>query len=154
MHRFEQGDYEARVHLKASGELTYMANQFNKMAETIVHSIDKVKSAEKLRRELIANISHDLRTPLAIVYGYVETFKIKENALSPAEKQKFINHIIVNVEKLKRLVGELFDLSKLEAKEIQLQKAPIYINELIYDTLEEYKLVQKKKKLVCKRIQL
>lgn len=147
MQRFEKGEYQARVHLSASGELTYMANQFNKMAETIVQSIEKVKSAERLRQELIANISHDLRTPLSIVYGYIETFKIKGDALSPDEKQRFINHIIGNIERLKRLVGELFELSKLEAKEIKAKKEPIYVNELIYDLLEKYKLITEEEEI-------
>lgn len=141
IHEFEQGDYQARIKVHGKGELNYLARQFNRMADKVVQSIEEIKNTEKLRRELVANISHDLRTPLAIIYGYVETFREKNEKLSANEKRRFFEHISSNVDNLKRLVDELFELSRLEAKQVMLRREPIYVNEMIYDLIEDYKLI-------------
>lgn len=147
INEFEQGDYKARIKIRGSGELNYLAKQFNRMADKVVQSIEEIKNTEKLRRELVANISHDLRTPLAIIYGYVETFQEKNEKLSPSEKQRFFEHISSNVDNLKKLVDELFELSKLEAKQVMLRREPIYVNEMIYDLIQDYKSIASEKSI-------
>ncbi|MGB5896083.1 MAG: HAMP domain-containing protein, partial [Ignavibacteriaceae bacterium] len=62
--KFKDGDLNARIKLKGEGELVEFADSFNEMADTIVSNIEEMKTMDNLRRELVANVSHDLRTPL------------------------------------------------------------------------------------------
>lgn len=150
MEAFRQGNYKERIELKSSGEFSYMADQFNHMADTIEENIQQIQAAEKMRRELIANISHDLRTPLSIIYGYAETLQLKGSSLPEEDRKSFTDSILNNAAKLRKLVNELFDLSKLEAKQIELNKAPVYVNELIEDVIGGYQILANKKDISIK----
>ncbi len=143
--KFKEGDLNARVHLTSGGEIAELGNAFNEMADTILTNIEEMKSAEVLRRELIANVSHDLRTPLAVIHGYVETLKMKEDKLTPEERKRYIEIIMKSTAKLKKMVSELFELSKLEAKQVKLQKEPFFIQELVQDAYYKYDVLAKEK---------
>lgn len=145
--RLEAGELEARINLPAQGELTTIAHSFNRMADRLLANIEELKNTEKLRRELIANVSHDLRTPLTVIHGYVETIQMKGDNLSESDKERYIHTIIQNTEKLKKLVAELFELSKLEANQIQPQLSPIKVETLLADTYAQYQLVAQEKQL-------
>ena len=110
--RFKEGDLNARIKFKSKGELGEFADSFNEMADTIVKNIDEIKTMDNLRRELVANVSHDLRTPLATIQGYIETILIKSDTLSDDEKNTYMKTILNSTERLKTLVSELFELSK------------------------------------------
>ena len=66
--RFQEGDYEARISKRDQGSLAILGDTFNEMAEKVTESIEQLKSVDRLRQELLANVSHDLRTPLAIIH--------------------------------------------------------------------------------------
>lgn len=131
--RFKEGDLKARIKLKSKGELGEFANSFNEMADTIVKNIDEIKTMDNLRRELVANVSHDLRTPLATIQGYIETILIKSETLSEEERKKYLHTIFNSAERLKNLVAELFELSKLEARETKPKLEPFSLAELAQD---------------------
>lgn len=139
--RFKEGDYKARIADEDKRDLNVLAETFNEMADRIVANIDELKSVENLRRELIANVSHDLRTPLAIMQGYVETMLLKEATLQPEERKKYLEIILGSSEKLSNLVSQLFEYSKLEANQIQPEKEPFFISELAHDALAKYKII-------------
>lgn len=143
--RFKEGDYKARIPENRKGDLVVLADTFNDMADQINANIEQIKSVENLRRELIANVSHDLRTPLAIMQGYVETLIMKEDNLSQEERQKYLNIVFSSSEKLSRLVSQLFEYSKLEAKQIQPQKEPFFISELANDIFQKYQILAEEK---------
>jgi signal transduction histidine kinase len=138
--RFKEGDYSARVEGNARGNLGVLTSTFNEMADVIVGNFEKIKATEKLRQELIANVSHDLRTPLSIIQGYLETMMIKKDVLSPAEKEKYLNVVHDGTIKLSGLVNQLFQYAKLEANVIIPEKEPFLINELASDILMAYQL--------------
>jgi signal transduction histidine kinase len=117
------------------------------MADTILQNIKELKKVDELRRELIANTSHDLRTPLSVIHGYVETLMMKQGKLSPEEEEKYLNIILKSSEQLNKLVGDLFELSKLEAKQVQLHKQPFLMAELLQDVSSKYTLLAKEKQL-------
>ncbi len=144
---FSKGNLKTRINLNSTSELTPLANTFNQMADRLVNNIEELKSTEKLRRELIANVSHDLRTPLAVIHGYVETLIIKEDTISPEERKKYINIILKSTDKLRKLVSGLFEFSKFEADQIKAQKEPFFIQELVHDISQQYQLQAKKKKI-------
>ncbi len=145
---FQSGDMDARIPQKSrKGELNLLVNSFNEMADTIQGNIENLKSMENLRRELVGNVSHDLRTPLAVIHGYIETLLIKKNNISDEDREKYLNTVFESTGKLKKMVEELFELSKLEAKQISPKKESFYINDLIQDIIKEYEILVKRKSI-------
>src|ERR1039457_86499 len=122
IHDFQKGNLNARIELKNKGELKEFADSFNGMADTIVGNINEIRRMDELRRVLVANVSHDLRTPLSIIRGYVETIILKEPALNPQERKNYLETVLKNTDHLLKLVEELFELSKLETKETEPHK--------------------------------
>lgn len=141
MRRFKEGDQQARIDEKSKGDLPEIAETFNGMADTIVENIEQIKSVDRLRQELIANVSHDLRTPLAIMQGYIETLMMKKDSLGAAEQDKYLGIVLNSSEQLSRLVSQLFEYSKLEANQIQPQKEPFFISELAQDIHAKYQIL-------------
>ena len=145
--RFKEGDLSARVKLKGKGEISEFANSFNEMADTIVRNIDEMKTMDNLRRELVANVSHDLRTPLSTIQGYIETILIKADTLSEEEKKNYLETIFSSTERLKNLVEELFELSKLDARESKPTPEPFSIAELVQDVQQKNLIIAKPKNI-------
>ena len=145
--RFKEGDMAARISNANSKDLSVLTETFNEMADTLVANIDELKSVEELRRELIANVSHDLRTPLAITKGYIETLQMKKQSLSEEESDKYLNIVSNSIEKLQKLIDQLFEYSKLEAKQITLEKEPFSISDLAHDVFEKYQQLAQKKEI-------
>lgn len=148
--RFKEGDYTARIPAENKGDLVVLADTFNEMADQIVANIDQLKSVENLRRELIANVSHDLRTPLAVMQGYVETMLMKNETLAPQDREKYLNTVLRSSERLSKLITQLFEYSKLEANQIIAQKEPFFIAELAQDVIAKYHILTQAKAIDLK----
>ena len=144
---FQDGNLKARIRLKSKGELQEFAQSFNEMADTIVDNIDEIKRMDNMRRDLVANVSHDLRTPLSVISGYVETILIKEEKLSPAERKKYLETILSSTGRLQSLVEELFELSKLEAKETKPENESFSLAELLQDVHQKNLIIAQKKNI-------
>ncbi|MCW5516732.1 sensor histidine kinase [Muriicola sp. Z0-33] len=145
--KFREGDLAARIEDPDKSDIEVFAHSFNEMADTIVGNIDKMKSVDGLRRELIANVSHDLRTPLAILKGYVETMQMKKDSLSETEKDEYLQITHDNVDKLSNLINQLFEYSKLEAEQVSPVKEPFSITELSHDLVAKFKVIAAKKNI-------
>ncbi len=145
--RFQEGDLGARIKNPNDSDIAIFANSFNEMADTITGNMDKMQSVDLLRRELIANVSHDLRTPLAILKGYIETLQIKRDSLSENEKQEYLQITHDNVDKLSTLINQLFEYSKLEAEQVTPVKEPFSITELSYDLIAKFKVLAEQKQI-------
>lgn len=145
--RFQEGDLEARIENPENSDIEVFAHSFNGMADTIVGNMEKMKSIDLLRRELIANVSHDLRTPLAILKGYIETLQIKKDSLSESEKDEYLQITNDNVDRLSNLINQLFEYSKLEAEQVTPIKEPFSITELSYDLIAKFKVIAQKKEI-------
>ncbi len=144
---FDNGELDRRVVLHSSDEIGELANSFNSMANTIVSSLDKLKQNDKLRRELVANISHDLRSPLASIQGYLETIMLKEKHLSDEERRQYLETIFRNTQQLGTLIADLFELSKLDARQIEPHPEPFSIAELAQDVVMKLQPAAKKKQI-------
>lgn len=145
---FEKGNLNARIpEKKMRGELSILSRNFNNMADTILKNIDDLKQVDSLRRELIANVSHDLRSPLAVIHGYIETLMIKDEKLTSAERQKYLQIVLDGSDRLKNLVADLFELSKLDAKQIELKKEKFFINELLADAAQHNQVLAEEKNI-------
>lgn len=135
---FEKGQLDRRIGVKSSDEIGQLAASFNQMADTIVANVEDLKQTDRLRRELIANVSHDLRNPLAALQGYLETIMMKGDALSPDERQRYMETVLKNTRSLNTLVGELFELSKLDAQQIEPDFEAFSIAELVQDVVMQF----------------
>lgn len=136
---FQQGKLENRAQITSDDEVGQLAKSFNQMADTIVLNMEELKRTDDLRRELVAGVSHDLRSPLASIQGYLETILMKQDQLSPEEKKKYLEIILSNTQMLSKLVGELFELSKLDAKQVQPKLEQFSIAELAQDVVLKVK---------------
>ena len=119
MQKFRLGDLTARVEVKSAGDVKQVGDIFNEMADILTQNIEKLKEVEVLRRELIANVSHDLRTPISIIQGYIDTLQMKNETLTAEERKHYLEIISESTGKLQKLVSELFELSKLEANQVK-----------------------------------
>jgi signal transduction histidine kinase len=144
---FKNGNLNARIKLKGRGEFNEIAGSFNEMADTIVSNIEEMKTMDNLRRELVANVSHDLRTPLAAVQGYIETILLKSETLSEDDRRNYMHTILSSTERLKKLVEELFELSKLEARETKPKPEAFSIAELAQDIKQKNQILADSKKI-------
>lgn len=124
----------------ALDEIDAMINTFQEMAGRIHSQMNHLQEVESLRRELVANVSHDLRTPLASLSGFLETLQLKSEQLSEAEKQSYLKIAWDNAQRLTALVEELFELAKLDANEIQPQREAFSLAELAFDLSHQFHL--------------
>ena len=95
---------------------------------------------EQLKSQLLANVSHDLRTPLASIHGYLETLLMKKDTLDKEQQEKYLNTTLASTEKLKKLVDELFELSKLESKDRKLHLEVFALQDLANDVANSFRL--------------
>ncbi|WP_339752342.1 HAMP domain-containing sensor histidine kinase [Algoriphagus aquimarinus] len=147
--RFKDGDLTARVpDYKTNSEFSVLGETFNHMADRILDNIEELKKVDSLRRELIANVSHDLRNPLAIINGYIETLQMKGESISAEEKESYLKIIGNSTDKLTKLVADLFDLSKLESGQMHVKKENLNVQELLHDSSLKYELLARSKNIV------
>ncbi|MDX1618352.1 MAG: ATP-binding protein [Balneolaceae bacterium] len=147
VNRFEEGDLETRIEIDSDDELGQLARSFNSMADTLVTNIEKLRRNDRMRRDLIANISHDLRSPLTSIQGYLETILIKGTSLEDAQRAEYLETILKNTTVLSKLVEDLFELSKLEAKQVETEMEPFSIAELCQDVMLKFKPEAEKKEI-------
>lgn len=130
-----QGSYEERLEVKGNDEFSSLASAINLMSERVQHSIAVLKESELLRRELVANIGHDLRTPLAAIRAHLEEstrFRQEKRydeagaSVLAAERQSVY---------LNALVDDLFELGVLESTQPRLREEPVLPGELVSDAI-------------------
>jgi two-component system OmpR family sensor kinase len=112
-------------------EISALADRFRTMSEAIEHQIQDLKATDELRRELIANVSHDLRTPLASLRGYIETALVKDVARGDVRAHLMV--ALRQTDQLGRLIEALFDLAKLESGTVTPKLEPFVVAELLQD---------------------
>src|SRR4051794_1945447 len=143
MESFKRSDFtgEPRLERAAShDEVGILTSTFEEMAGRMVLQVKQLKEVDLHRRELVANVSHDLRTPLASLRGYVDTLLLKEGQLSAEEQRRFLEIASRHSERLGRLVDELFELSKLDAQMTPLRVEPFSMPELVQDVVQKFQL--------------
>ena len=128
------------THDSGKDEIGVMSETFEQMAQQIQSQMHQLKETDALRRELVANVSHDLRTPLATLKGYIETLIFKNDSLSDDERLNYLNIAQNSSERLNKLVTELFELAKLDAGELVLHRENFSLAELAHDVIHKFNL--------------
>ena len=127
-------------HPRRDDEIERLGKHYNSMAEHIQEQLEALKKQDELRRELVANVSHDLRTPLAALHGYIETLQLKANQFDAETRSEYLDIALQHSRRVTRLVDELFELAKLDASELQLQREPFAVAELVQDVIQKFRL--------------
>jgi len=150
--RFKNGDFNARFETKDNDALAPVTQSFNKMADLLVYNIDRLTRSESERKDFIATISHDLRTPLSIVKGYTETLLIKRtgNELSEELQDQYLRLVFQKATQVENLVQQLFELSKMEAVSFKPNKEPFVLSEIVQEIVNVYQLLAAEKKVSLK----
>ena len=120
-------------------EIDRLASVFYQMTRTISGQMEKLTRADAMRRELVTNVSHDLRTPLTSLQGYLETLIFKKD-ISPAERDEYLRTALTQSDRLRKLVTDLFELSNLEAGQAEIQPELFSFSELAQDILQKYQI--------------
>ncbi|RZV37246.1 MAG: HAMP domain-containing protein [Chromatiales bacterium] len=126
-------------------EIDQLASSFVAMSSKIQEQLAQLKENDDLRRELVSNISHDLRTPLSAMQGYLETLLIKGDSLSDEDRQHYLKVARRHTVRLGSLIGDLFELSKLESASVTPQLETFSVPELVQDVAQEFQLQAEKK---------
>jgi len=142
MRAFKAGETLALAVVPRAGgdEIDRLTATFSDMAQQINAQVETLKHTDNLRRELVANVSHDLRTPLATLHGYIETLLLKEDKLDTQQRREYLEIAILHCRRLNTLVSELFELARLDAQETRLNREPFSLPELVQDTVQKFQL--------------
>ena len=132
------GDLSARLSAPSKDEVAGLANALNTMAEELEKSFRRQRELEQARKDLIASVSHDLRTPLASMRAMVEA--INDGVVSDqATILRYASTLKSEVEHLSTLIDDLFELSRLDSGTIELQLKPSSIEEILDSSLDGMK---------------
>lgn len=156
MDKFKKTDFTQSVVLperfdgRKGDEIDYLGSTFHQMSERIIQQVKLLQHNDSSRRELIANVSHDLRTPLASLQGYLETLLLKNNSLTNIETQEYIQTAYEQSKRLQKLISELFELARLENQDANLNFETFSMSELAHDVSHKFKLNAKSKNIILK----
>jgi signal transduction histidine kinase len=112
--RLGAGDLDARAPEEGSDEIAALARSFNQMAHDLSQRDEQVRTADRLRRQLLADVSHELNTPITAIRGYVETLAMPGLAVDEATRARYMQVIEDETRRLERLVVDLLDLARFE----------------------------------------
>jgi signal transduction histidine kinase len=121
-------------------ELDELAHAYESMAQRLMEQYQALEHSDSVRRELFANISHDLRTPLTTMQGYLETLQLKRGSLSEEQQQACIDVALRQSIRLNELIGELFELSRLSSGEFELCLERFSLVELAHDCIQDFQI--------------
>ncbi|HEY1012906.1 MAG TPA: ATP-binding protein, partial [Herpetosiphonaceae bacterium] len=128
------GDLGARLALDGRDEVSALADDFNRMADALAASAERQAELERSRRELVAAVSHDLRTPLTAVRAMVEA--LADGVVrDEATRARYLGSALAQLESLSTLVDDLFEIAQLDAGVLRLELERASLHDLISDTL-------------------
>ncbi|NLK20513.1 MAG: HAMP domain-containing histidine kinase [Epulopiscium sp.] len=123
------GDFQRKLEIIGNDEVSQLADSFNYMAE-------ELNKLEELRRGFIANISHDLRSPLTSIKGFVQA--ILDGTIPEEKQEKYLEIVLDETGRLTKMTNDIMDLTKMESGQIEIKKEQFDINELIRRVLEQF----------------
>lgn len=121
-------------------ELAILDHSFGLMSQRLGEQWQQLREQDLQRRELVANISHDLRTPLSSLHGYLETLSLKDATLSAEERQRYLGIALAQSQKVGRLAQALFELARLEHGGVVLDVQAFSLPDLLQDVFQKFEL--------------
>ena len=121
-------------------EVGALADATRHMQQRIDEQFARLEASDRLRRELVSSISHDLHTPLAGIQGYVETLLLRGGQLDGAAREQHLRTVLRHCQRLHRRIADLFELSMLDAGQRVPQLEAFCLAELLQDVMQDYRL--------------
>jgi signal transduction histidine kinase len=121
-------------------DIVVLESAFAQMADRIGDQWRALTHQDQQRRELITNISHDLRTPLTSLHGYLETLSLKADTLAEPERRRYLSIALAQSAKVGRLAQALFELARLESGGVQAEREPFSLVDLVQDVFQKFEL--------------
>lgn len=128
-------------------EIDRLENLFVSMSDQIERQVRALQETDRLRRDLVTNISHDLRTPLTAMQGYVERLLLKDAELGPRERHLHLETVRRQLLRLDTLVSDLFELAKLQSPDVVPRYEPFALSELAQDIVQDFQLQAAEKRI-------
>ena len=120
--RLGEGDLSARAPQKGGDEIARVAAAFNRMAGELETRDGELRTSDALRRQMMADVSHELKTPLTAMRGFIETLRMPEVALDRDRRDRYFETIDRETRRLERIVKDLLDLARYEHGGVMLQR--------------------------------
>lgn len=136
--RFGEGDLSARAPAIGGDEVSAVATAFNRMAGDLAARQAQLVDADRARRQLLADVSHELMTPLTAIRGYAETLGLPQFAPPTSEGTRAVKVIQEEGERIERLVRDLLDLARYEAGGISLALETVSVDELFERVIDRH----------------
>ena len=137
--QFSRGNFKEPLKLEAT-------NEYRELGDTIQYMGDKLKNTDDAQRKFVSNVSHDFRSPLTSIKGYIEA--IKDGTIPPELQEKYLDIVIFETERLTKLTSNLLELNSFDDNGISLHRTEFDINQMIKQIALSFEGTFKKKKLV------
>ncbi len=143
-----EGDLEISLEEKGEKNLAKLAYNINKIKTGFKVSIDEQIKNERLKSELVTNVSHDLKTPLTSIINYIDILQRKD--ITEEEKEDYLKILNTKSHRLKLLIDDLFEVSKMNSGKVELEKEEVDIVELLQQALGEFSNLYQHKNIIFK----
>lgn len=140
---FGDGRTDVRAPADGGDEVARLASAFNEMAERLDERARALSESDRVRRQLLADVSHELGTPLAAIRGYVETLSMPDVPLDDATRHRYLGIVTEETERLERLVGDLLDLARLEGGGLSMQRLLVPVDGLFQRVVDRHGPLQR-----------
>ena len=130
------GNFKHVIDVRGKGKFKQLADSINSMKEGYEKSLNNQVKSERFKAELITNVSHDLKTPLTSIITYVDL--LKKDGITEVEKKEFIHILDKKSQRLKVLIEDLFEASKISSGAVELEITKVNVVELLKQTLGEF----------------
>ncbi len=144
--RLVNGEYTAKANIKQDDEIGELANTIDILADRLDAASYESEKLENMRREFIANISHELKTPITVIRGSLEAL-VDEIVTNPLKIQEYHIQMLNESKFLQRLVDDLLELSKLQSMDFTIEKTKILICDLMDDVIRSASHIAKKEEV-------
>jgi len=150
---FQQGDFQTPPHFTflrqgpRGDEIDVFGRNVEQMSSRIVDQIKLLRDADAMRKEMLTNISHDLRTPLTSLHGYLETLQMKHEQLTEIERKSYLDLAAKHAKNVSQLVSQIFELATLESGGLQPSPEPFSLSELAHDVAQKFQPLLAQKNL-------
>ncbi|WP_183043422.1 sensor histidine kinase [Alicycliphilus denitrificans] len=125
---------------RSGGEIALLGQSFERLAQRTQEQWQALRNQDQQRRELFANLSHDLRTPLTSLHGYLETLRMKSEVLEPQEQRRYLDIALEQSRKVGRLAQEMFELARLEYGVVKPEMEQFFLTDLLQDVFQKFEL--------------
>jgi two-component system sensor histidine kinase BaeS len=123
--RLTAGDSRARAPEGGGDEIAAVARSFNRMADELLERARALEASDTARRQLLADVSHELMTPLTAMRGYIETLGMSELELNPSTRDRYLRIVSEETGRLEHIIGDLLDLARLEGGGTTLRREQV-----------------------------